>query len=166
MYISFCCCQIGTQFLHAKEYQYICYDKWPDALPPFYFTPNQCGPDSTLADIIPNEFGSVKLGKACNEHDRCWMELKDENQYGRCEARFTKDLIEACSKAKKCWKGNCIPNPMEIMACESMVVPVYSGASISALFLLQLQKTRDEQKAFEACVKKYGYSKRSLKKKK
>ena len=156
--------------LQAYEDKFTCYDKWPDASPPYHFTPNECGPDSSLAEIIPNKFGSVNLGEICNAHDRCWLELKDENAYGRCEARFTRDLIKACAKAEKCFKTSfgkkCIPNPMEMAACEGMIVTAYSGAATTSVFFLRLKNVRKEQKEFEECVKKYGYHKRPPKKKK
>ena len=155
---------LSTAITIYADSNFICYDKWPDASPPYHFTPNKCGPDSPLADIIPNHFGSVDLSYACNTHDRCWMELKELNQYGRCEIIFTKDLIKACNTAKLCvdikFSEKCVPNPIEIMACQSIIVPSYTSASMTSAFLQRLQKTRDEQKKFERCVAQYGYNKR------
>lgn len=149
--------------LYANE-NYICYDKWPNASPPYHFAPNKCGPDSSLANLIPNKFGSVDLGEACNKHDRCWMELKDFNQYGRCELLLAKDLIKACNRAEICvdlgFSDKCVPNPVEIAACQSIVVPSYTGSTTGSIFFKRLKKVRDEQQKFEKCVAKYGYKKR------
>lgn len=158
----------STMQVIANENQYICADRWPKASPPYHFKPNECGPDSPLAEILPNNFGSVALGEACNKHDRCWMEMDQLNRYGRCEARFTKDLIEACSKAEICFdtgfKKRCVPNPMEIAACQSMIVPAYTSASAAGVMLQLLEKSRKDQKEFEKCVTQYGYEKRPQKK--
>ena len=156
--------------LIATETDYTCADKWPNASLPYHFTPNKCGPDSPLADIVPNRFGSVDLGSSCNKHDRCWMELEHLNQYGKCELRFAKDLVKACAKAEKCFHTtfgrHCIPNPIEAAACEGIIVPAYTSAAAGGILLRRLKKSRDEQKEFEKCVEEHGYNKRPTQDKK
>lgn len=141
-------------FAEIPAHDHKCAVDFPDAMYPWYWTPNHCGPDDWRKPFIPNKIflGAVDIRPACDNHDICTMTIG--KGHSECVGEFNQDLKRICRKE--------YPSIAQTPLREACFVTVEGFArAVQAFGADRHWVGQTGQRKFNECVAEHGWQPRT-----